>query len=376
MVESRAVSLPMASASSPPCGYEWTYLSLELGLKTYKETFFTQILPRVKPDWRPENLDCHVFESGVTNTLVAFFQKRLGLQNSDDNVILLRVDGEGTEKIINRTDEVVTMLFLSKEGIAAPLHAQLKNGLCYGFFPGRRLKVHETSSNPAIMRRIAGLMAKLHSLEIPDHFRGREPFLWMKTTELLLKVPTSFSDPAMQQDFVASIGSITRLQEEITSVKSLLDDCHSPTVFCHNDIHSANLIYEEESGVVKMVDYEYAGPNYLAFDIANHFCEFAGVEEVDYNRYPSKAVQHYWIRMYLEEVQKVKGQEKPLPIEEEAVHHLYCEVNKVALGCHLMWVVWALFQAANSTIDFDYMQYASLRYKEYLRRKEEFSSLS
>ena len=30
------------------------------------------------------------------------------------------------------------------------------------------------------------------------------------------------------------------------------------------------------SGVVKFIDFEYGGPNYLAYDIANHFCEFAG----------------------------------------------------------------------------------------------------
>ena len=27
---------------------------------------------------------------------------------------------------------------------------------------------------------------------------------------------------------------------------------------------------------VGMIDFEYGGPNYLAYDIANHFCEFAG----------------------------------------------------------------------------------------------------
>ncbi len=28
---------------------------------------------------------------------------------------------------------------------------------------------------------------------------------------------------------------------------------------------------------VYLVDHEYAGPDYLAFDIANHFCEYAGM---------------------------------------------------------------------------------------------------
>ena len=30
------------------------------------------------------------------------------------------------------------------------------------------------------------------------------------------------------------------------------------------------------SGKVSMVDYEYGGPNPAAYDIGNHFCEFAG----------------------------------------------------------------------------------------------------
>ena len=30
------------------------------------------------------------------------------------------------------------------------------------------------------------------------------------------------------------------------------------------------------AGDVQMVDFEYSGPNHLAFEIANHFCEFAG----------------------------------------------------------------------------------------------------
>ena len=30
------------------------------------------------------------------------------------------------------------------------------------------------------------------------------------------------------------------------------------------------------TGKVSFVDYEYSGLNYAAFDIGNHFCEFAG----------------------------------------------------------------------------------------------------
>ena len=364
----------MAAASSQPIGYTWLYLPLELHLDTYRDTFYSQILPVIKPEWQAADLDYHVFESGVTNTLVGFYQKRLGLQNSGQDVILLRLNGLGTENIINRTDEIVTVLCLNQAGFCPPIHAQLKNGLCYGYVPGRRLKVHETSSNGTIMRRIAGVMAKLHSLEMPDNFKDREPFLWMKISELMKSVPHSFSDSKLQAAFLNTIGSIEKLQGEIELTRALiLQGCKSPVVFCHNDIHSANLVYNEGTDTINMIDYEYTGPNYSSYDIANHFCEFAGVENVDYRKYPSETVQKVWIRMYLEEIQKLKGESTgQQPIQETNVHNLYYDVSVMVLGCHLLWVVWSLFQAANSTLEFDFMEYASLRYAEYFKRKSLF----
>ena len=357
----------MASVSSQPSGS--LYLPLTLNSKAYTEEFYSKILPEVKPEWRAEDLDCHVFESGVTNTLVAFYKRELGLDNSGTDVVLLRINGEGTEKIINRTDEVVTMLSLHKVGFCPPLYAQLENGLCYGFSPGRRLKLHETSSNETIMRKVAGIMARLHVVEIPEYFKKREPFLWRKITEMMQKVPSSFSNHDMQRVFLSNIGSIENLKREIAATKELiLNECHSPIVFCHNDIHSANIIYNEETDGINLVDYEYAGPNYLAFDIADHFCEFSGVENADYSRYPDEGVQKQWIRMYLEEKGKVQ-QTKAGEVRDDDIHRLYLEVNKLVLGCHLMWVVWGLFQAANSTLDFDFMEYTSLRYNEYMKRK-------
>ena len=90
-----------------------------------------------------------------------------------------------------------------------------------------------------------------------------------------------------------------------------------------------------------MIDFEYGGPNYLAYDIANHFCEFAGgcnlnlnliivltpsintsgfitilfhfhspsigIDNVDYGRYPDEAMQKKWLRMYLQEAAKLRG---------------------------------------------------------------------
>ena len=63
-------------------------------------------------------------------------------------------------------------------------------------------------------------------------------------------------------------------------------------------------LYAEDMSVI---DFEYAGPNYLAYDIGNHFCEFAGIDNVDYDLYPSEVIQKEWLRSYLEEAATIRG---------------------------------------------------------------------
>ena len=54
------------------------------------------------------------------------------------------------------------------------------------------------------------------------------------------------------------------------------------------------------------------------------------------------------------------------------IHKAVVEANAFALVAHQYWGVWALIQARYSPIDFDYLSYSSLRWKEYHKRKAEF----
>lgn len=126
------------------------------------------------------------------------------------------------------------------------------------------------------------------------------------------------------------IPSLEVLEEEIRWMKEHLSQLRSPIVFCHNDLLSKNIIYNKAEGLlpyshkcialckmhrsgkkclekkqmlakfsclfrkqplclttrptsvfivsghVRFIDYEYTGYNYQAYDIGNHFNEFAG----------------------------------------------------------------------------------------------------
>lgn len=66
------------------------------------------------------------------------------------------------------------------------------------------------------------------------------------------------------------------IMQELKELKEKLEKLMNPVVFAHNDLLLGNVIYTEETNSVTLIDYEYAGFNYQAFDIGNHFAEFIG----------------------------------------------------------------------------------------------------
>lgn len=66
------------------------------------------------------------------------------------------------------------------------------------------------------------------------------------------------------------------LEKEYQMMKETLSRINSPVVFAHNDLLLGNVLYNQKEESVIFIDYEYTAPNYQAFDIVNHFTEFAG----------------------------------------------------------------------------------------------------
>eukprot|EP00958_Prasinococcus_capsulatus_P007250 scaffold674_cov371-Prasinococcus_capsulatus_cf.AAC.8 len=46
-----------------------------------------------------------------------------------------------------------------------------------------------------------------------------------------------------------------------------------------------------------------------------------------------------------------------------------CEANFFSLASHLFWGTWSVLQAHYSQIDFDFLEYAELRFAEYHKQK-------
>ncbi|KAI9546461.1 hypothetical protein NQZ68_026682 [Dissostichus eleginoides] len=169
------------------------------------------------------------------------------------------------------------------------------------------------------------------------------------------------------------VPSFETLSAEMESLKRHLSQIDSPTVLCHNDLLTKNIIYNHKEGMVKFIDYEYADYNYQAFDIGNHFNEFAGVNDVNYSRYPSRELQRDWLMAYLQSYNHSTGRE--VTVTEAEVTKLYIQVCKFSLASNFLWGLWAILQSRFSSIDFDFERYATARLNYYFEKKEEYFGL-
>ncbi|KAI9261681.1 kinase-like domain-containing protein [Phascolomyces articulosus] len=315
-----------------------------------------KIVSTVFPSWKEQDIKFVQCKDGITNQLV-----RVTHRPSDFSV-LIRAFGRKSEILIDRRQEIINLVTLSAQGLCPPLYARFRNGLMYGFINGRVSTVEEMA-HPRTASWIAKKVGKWHKVLLPQDQTGTpapKQTLWNTMRRWLADVPTQYDDPEQQKKFNARF-DIDKLSQELENLIKILETLDSPIVFSHNDLLYGNVIYDDEKEEASFIDYEYGCYAFRGFDIGNHFNEFAGFE-CEYSRYPDKSFQMQWFEWYLTEYNGV-------PPTHDELEHLFKEVEGFSLASHFYWGLWALIQAKISTIDFDYMSYAALRFDEYERRK-------
>ncbi|CAO2607139.1 Ethanolamine kinase 1 [Lemmus lemmus] len=275
------------------------------------------LLRHLRPHWDPREVTLQLFTDGITNKLIACY-----VGDTMEDVVLVRIYGNKTELLVDRDEEVKSFRVLQAHGCAPQLYCTFNNGLCYEFIQGEALDPQHVC-NPAIFRLIARQLAKIHAIHAHNGWIPKSN-LWLKMGKYFSLIPTGFVER-----FLSDIPSPQLLQAEMTWMKEILSNLGSPVVLCHNDLLCKNIIYNEKQGDVQFIDYEYSGYNYLAYDIGNHFNEFAGVSDVDYSLYPDRELQGQWLRAYLEAYKEYKGFGSE--VTEKEVETLFIQVNQFAL---------------------------------------------
>ena len=137
------------------------YLSIYVDPISYHQGII-KLLEVVRPAWNEGSVKLNVFEGGLTNTLVG---ARVGVKCGDEDMVLVRIYGRNTDKIISRDSEVHNLVKLNKYLGTPPVYARFDNGLCYGFAKGRPVELFEMS-DLSMAHRIAKEMARMHAIPL------------------------------------------------------------------------------------------------------------------------------------------------------------------------------------------------------------------
>ncbi|XP_076287931.1 ethanolamine kinase 1 [Lasioglossum baleicum] len=322
-----------------------------------------EIIKKIRPAWPVDDLQFKIFNDGITNKLIGVWHSGYYKE-----MVLVRIYGHKTELLINRKDETRNIRILNKAGFTHSIYATFNNGLAYQFIEGVTLTT-DMVRKPDVYTLIAKRMAQMHKLKPDSDEIPKEACIWSKLEKFMDIMPKQFSVHSKQTRFEKLIKPIDVLKENYLLLKETLTSLNSNVVFAHNDLLLGNVLYNQEENIVTFIDFEYTAYNYQPFDIANHFAEFAGIDNPDYSLYPEENLQKAWLSIYLQEYNNVNY------VPENEINLLYVQVNKFVLLSHFFWGCWGLIQSEHSTIDFGFLEYAAIRFNEYFKQKEDFLSM-
>jgi thiamine kinase-like enzyme len=266
--------------------------------------------------WRGKEVKVSPLSGGLTNENY--------LVEAGGERYVMRLPGRSTELLsIDRLNEVYNARAAASTGIGPAVleHLPQLNVIVLEFIPGETMSAPTLQSEPMV-RRMAESFKRLHAaprfLKDFDMFRLIEDYLRI-VEQHRVRIP---SDYRQRLPLVSDI-------ERAIRVGAL------PSVPCHNDLLCENLIDDGHS--LRIVDYELSGNNDPCFDLGNTAQE-ANLDD--------------GLRAVLCEAYFGRPDRQQL-----------ARMNLFALMSDVGWTLWGAIQAKISTLDFDFTDYYTTRWK-------------
>ncbi|KAJ8125664.1 hypothetical protein O1611_g7973 [Lasiodiplodia mahajangana] len=238
-----------------------------------------QLILSLRPEWSSSDskIEFVRFTDGITNTLLKAVNRKPGLSKEqiDDEAILLRAYGHGTDVIIDRLRETQNHELLMKHGLAPTLLARFDNGMMYRFIRGQACHpadLRKPSIYLAVARRIAQWHATVPCLPesgtgsngITSHSRNPSldsfvsgkpaPNTWTVMQKWIRALPTKTEAQRTRQ---------SELQKELSWLVEKLSQRpglgKNGLVFAHCDLLSGNVIIEPKGPGTNKTGDEHGG---------------------------------------------------------------------------------------------------------------------
>ncbi len=119
------------------------------------------------------------------------------------------------------------------------------------------------------------------------------------------------------------------------------------------------MISNQHCESLQFIDFEYGCCNYAAFDISNHFCEWAFDYDqenfFDFEKLPSLLEKKVFLQEYLLNLNQQQQQQQPFNLNLDS---LITELPNFEIMSHLLWSYWGLIQSDLNLSNFDYFSYS------------------
>ncbi|CAK9183908.1 unnamed protein product [Ilex paraguariensis] len=277
--------------------------------------------------------------------------------------VLVRIYGEGVELFFNREEEIRTFECISLHGHGPRLLRRFPEGRVEEFIHARTLSAGDLR-DPEISTLIAAKMREFHNLDMPG---SKNVVLWDRLRKWHSEAKKLCSTENIKEF------SLDTLAEEINTLERELSQDYQDIGFCHNDLQYGNIMIDEKTRSITLIDYEYATYNPVAYDLANHFCEMTAnyhsdqPHVLDFSIYPDLEERQRFVCTYL-------SSSGHCPSDAE-VEQLVRDIEKYTLANHLFWGLWGIISAYVNNIEFDYTEYARQRFQQYWLRKPQLLGL-
>ena len=325
-----------------------------------------------------EQLDVVRIMGGITNRLM-----RVG-------GVLVRI--YGGEGLVDRDIETPAFEALA-EWLGPPRYlGRFANGRVEEFLNGYRTLSLADIAVPETAVLIAKELAKLHRFEIPPHLAEYFPpkaalwdTLWdwhgQASAAGATEAIRARADNASELPWLEHPALNLQLVGEAARALEAKAPKDGRLAFCHNDLLPSNIMMssatsdDEAVGAaavaaaepcVRIIDLEYGGINFAAFDVANHLMEYCGgtdekaVRQLgvpEYDRLPGPEQRQHFCQAYLTAMDPNGAAPQAKEVET-----LLADVEIFMAVDNLFWGLWAVVQAKDEgCAEFPYLLYGKTR---------------
>lgn len=273
-----------------------------------------EALLRQVPRWAESEILIAPLHGGITNTNF--------VAHVDGDPLVIRVPGERTELLgIDRANEAEAALRAAKLDIGPRVVEVLPEigTLVTTLVPGRHLAPEPFTKR---LNEVVQLLRRFHD---SGPLNGTFPIHQV--------VEWHARDAASHGAVVPA--AFAPLHAQSQRIEAAFSEAPMPLVPCHNDLLPGNVLFDEVSNRVWLLDFEYAGMNDRFFDLGN----------LSVNCGLDHAADHELLRLYF-------GESTP---------PRWARLQLMKMMSEFREGMWAVVQQAISTLDTDFVTYANDR---------------